>query len=166
MTEPRWLDEDEQRTWRAYVAAVALVERTLDRQLQRDSGMPHTYYMVLAMLSEAPGRQARMSWLADVTSSSPSRLSHAVARLEERGWVRRERDSTDRRGSVAGLTQAGWEALVAAAPGHVAQVRSTLFDPLTREQVGQLEQILSAVLSGPESDETAQECAPDDLVAT
>ena len=70
----------------------------LDRQLQRDADMPHAYFEVLVRLSEAPDRSLRMSELADLTLSSRSRLSHAVARLEERGWVVR----TPARPTVAG----------------------------------------------------------------
>lgn len=137
----RWLAADEQRAWRAFLRAAATVDEALDRQLQRDAGMPHAYYQVLAMLSEAAGRTLRMSELAQITTSSASRLSHAVARLEEKGWVRRERHPTDRRGALAVLTDAGWDALVAAAPGHVAAVRATVFDRLEPEQVAQLRAI-------------------------
>jgi DNA-binding MarR family transcriptional regulator len=136
--EPRWLDDEEQQAWRAFLRAAARIDEALDRQLQRDAGMPHTYYQVLAMLSEAPGRSLRMSELAGLTTSSPSRLSHAVARLEEKGWVRREPHPTDRRGAVAVLTDDGWDVLVAAAPGHVAAVREAVFDRLSRQQVRQL----------------------------
>jgi DNA-binding MarR family transcriptional regulator len=135
---PRWLSEEEQRTWRAFLAFQARLETELDRQLQRDAGMPHAYYMVLAMLSEAPGRALRMSRLAELTTSSPSRLSHAVARLEEKGWVRRERHQSDRRGALAVLTDEGLAAIEAAAPGHVAAVRAALFDRLGPEQVAQM----------------------------
>ena len=132
---PRWLDDDEQRAWRAFLRAASAVDEALDRQLQREAGMPHAYYQVLAMLSEVPDRTLRMSELAGLTTSSASRLSHAVARLEERGWVRREKHPTDRRGALAVLTDDGWDALVAAAPGHVAAVRAAVFDRLDAEQV-------------------------------
>lgn len=146
MVEPRWLDEDEQGAWRAYLAATRLLAEALDRELQRDAGMPHAYYEILVRLSEAPGRTLRMSALADATRSSRSRLSHAVARLEESGWVRRETCAGDRRGALAVLTDAGFAALAAAAPGHVEGVRRHLLDPLTREQVGQLAGISQALL--------------------
>ena len=142
---PRWLTDDQQRAWRALLAFVTRLDDHLDRQLQRDAGMPHAYYQVLAMLSEAPDRTLRMSQLADVTTSSPSRLSHAVARLEEKGWVRRDRHPTDRRGALAVLTDAGFDALVAAAPGHVAAVREVLFDRLDDEQVRSLRDVFEAL---------------------
>src|SRR5918998_1466072 len=129
----RWLNEEEQRTWRAFLHASRALWDTLDRELQRDAGMPHAYYEILVRLSEAPSRMLRMSDLAEATSSSRSRLSHAVARLEEYGWVRREDCPTDRRGQLAVLTDAGFRVLESAAPGHVEGVRTHLFDQLTPE---------------------------------
>ncbi|GAA3076158.1 MarR family winged helix-turn-helix transcriptional regulator [Streptosporangium carneum] len=142
----RWLDDDEQRAWRAFMGASQLVQEELDRQLQRDSGMPHAYYAILVKLSEAPERMLRMSELAAELSSSQSRLSHAVARLEERGWVRREPCAADKRVSWAVLTERGLTVLAAAAPGHVEAVRQSLFDLLDPEQVRRLTEICTAVL--------------------
>lgn len=146
MPDPRWLDAEEQRTWRAYLHATRLVQDHLDRQLQRDSGMPHAYYEILVRLSEAPDRTLRMNELADRSQYSRSRLSHAVARLEQRGWVERRQCPTDKRGLLAVLTEQGFAALAAAAPGHVEAVRRILFDPLSPEQVLQLRAICDAVL--------------------
>lgn len=148
MTDTRWLDEEEQRTWRAFLSAIRLLTEALDRELQRDADMPHTYYEILVALSEAPCRAMRMSQLADLSMSSRSRLSHAVSRLEEAGWVRREACPTDKRGSLAVLTDRGFAALEAAAPGHVGAVRRHLFDTLTPEQVGQLGDISRAIRDG------------------
>ena len=147
----RWLTDDEQRAWRAYLEATNLLFDALDRQAQTDAGMPHAYYEILVRLSEAPERALRMSDLATHTRSSRSRLSHAVARLEERGWVERRDCPTDRRGQVAVLTDVGFSALADAAHGHVEAVRTYLIDQLTPEQVGQLEAIGQAVLKGLES---------------
>ncbi|MFD6756455.1 MULTISPECIES: MarR family winged helix-turn-helix transcriptional regulator [Micromonospora] len=141
----RWLDPDEQRTWRAFLAASRALMDTLDRELQRDAGMPHAYYEILVRLSEAPERRLRMSELADVTGSSRSRLSHAVTRLEAAGWVRREDCPTDRRGQIAWLTDDGFATLAAAAPGHVEGVRRHLFDALSPAQVDQLRRISEAL---------------------
>ena len=146
--ETRWLEPDELVAWRSYVAASTLLDGALDRQLQRDAGMPHAYYQILAMLSDVPDRTLRMSELAAITQSSQSRLSHAVARLERNGWVRRKPCPEDRRSTFAQLTEEGFAALVAAAPGHVCTVRRHLFDRLSPEQVRQLHEITRAVLSG------------------
>jgi DNA-binding MarR family transcriptional regulator len=146
--EGRWLNADELAAWLSYVAATARLESALDRQLQRDSGMPHAYYQILAMLSDVPGRTLRMSDLAAITQSSQSRLSHAVAQLERRGWISRTPCPDDRRSTLATLTPAGFDALAAAAPGHVQTVREHLFDRLTCEQVQQLRDICRSVLDG------------------
>ena len=142
----RWLDDEQQRTWRAWLTVAELLPRALDAQLQRDAGISHAAYVVLAMLSEAPGRSRRMSDLARRANQSQSRLSHTVARLEERGWVRRERASDDGRGALAVLTDAGWDVVRSVAPGHVDAVREALFGPLTDEQVKALGEALQAVI--------------------
>ncbi len=108
--------------------------------------MPFGYYDILVMLSEAPGRARRMSDLAVATRSTRSRLSHAVARLEELGWVRREACPTDRRGWMAILADEGLAALEAAAPKHVESVRTHLFDRLSATQQTQLREICETML--------------------
>ena len=96
----------------------------VERDLQTAAGMPHGYYLILAMLSEAPDRSLRMNQLARVVWSSQSRVSHAVARLEETGWVHRSPSPGDRRGQIATLTDEGWERLIEVAPSHAETVRS------------------------------------------
>ncbi|AVH61368.1 MULTISPECIES: MarR family winged helix-turn-helix transcriptional regulator [Streptomyces] len=132
--EPRWLNDEEQRIWRAYRHATTLLEDHLDRQLQRDAGMPHIYYGLLVQLAEAPRRQLRMTELAMSAKITRSRLSHAIARLEKSGWVRREDCPSDKRGQFAILTDEGFEVLRRTAPGHVSAVRQALFDRLTPDQ--------------------------------
>lgn len=144
----RWLSADEQRAWLAWLGASELLMASLDAQLQRDAGFPHAYYAILAQLSHAPDRTLRMSDLASVVNASPSRLSHAIGKLEDRGWVTRRRCPTDRRSMLATLTDAGFAVLEEQAPGHVQAVRKALFDRLTPEQVTQLEQICNAVVDG------------------
>jgi DNA-binding MarR family transcriptional regulator len=141
----RWLDEEEQRTWRSFLTASRLLWDRVERQLQQEAGLPHAYYEILVRLSEAPGRTLRMSRLASTSLSSRSRISHAVARLEEAGWVRRVPCPSDRRGQNAELTDAGMERLRIAAPGHVEEVRSVLFDALTAPQQASLREIMDAL---------------------
>ena len=143
----RWLSEEQQQTWRAFLGAVQALQTGLDAQLQADAGMPHGYYEILVRLSEEPARQLRMSLLAETTGSSRSRVSHAVAQLEARGWVRREPCPADRRGQLAVLTDDGFRALEAAAPGHVTAVRELLVDRLTAVQLRQLRAISDAIMT-------------------
>jgi DNA-binding MarR family transcriptional regulator len=133
--QPRWLDAEEQKAWRAWLYSSLLLHDQLDRELTRETGISHAYYEILVQLSEAPGRSLRMSQLAERSLSSRSRLSHAVSRLEERGWVRRQVCEEDGRGQLAVLTDDGFAALEAAAPIHVEGVRRHLFDQLSPEQV-------------------------------
>jgi len=143
--DTRWLDEEEQRTWRSFISASRLFWDRVERQLQQGAGIPHAYYEILVRLSEAPERTLRMSQLASNSLSSRSRLSHAVARMEESGWIRRLPFAADRRGALAQLTDEGMARLEAAAPGHVEEVRSLLFDALTPAQVSALREISDAL---------------------
>jgi DNA-binding MarR family transcriptional regulator len=146
-TTTRWLSDEEQRTWRLFLQACESVFAATDAQLIRDSGLPHGYYEILVHLSEAPGRALRMTQLARASTYSKSRLSHAVTRLEERGWVLRRDCPTDRRGQIAELTDEGFAALAAAAPGHVEQVRRSLIDVLTPDQIKHLHEISAAIIA-------------------
>ncbi len=146
--EPRWLTEEEQRVWRFYMHATTLLEDHLDRQLQRDAGMPHIYYGLLVKLAESPQRRLRMTELAMHAKITRSRLSHAIARLEKNGWVRREDCASDKRGQFAVLTDEGRQVLRQAAPGHVAAVRNAMFDRLTPEQQKSLGEIMQIVAEG------------------
>jgi DNA-binding MarR family transcriptional regulator len=146
--DTRWLTDEEQRAWRHFLWASRLILEALDRQMQRDSGMPHTYYVILAMLSEAPDRTMTMGQLAEAVRSSPSRLSHAVSRLEEAGLVTRAKHAPDRRTTLAQLTDEGFEVLAAAAPGHVEAVRHYMFDRLTPEQLKVLSDVFATLHEG------------------
>jgi DNA-binding MarR family transcriptional regulator len=148
MNGTRWLSAEEQRAWRAYLESTLLLFDMLDRQMQQDSGMPHGYYEILVRLSECDERRMRMSELAVRTRSSRSRLSHAVARLEDRGWVERLDCPTDRRGQVAHLTDKGFGVLAAAAPAHVDAVRKHVIDQLTPAQIAALTEIGTAIITG------------------
>ncbi|MES4886765.1 MarR family transcriptional regulator [Streptomyces sp. NPDC096012] len=149
----RWLTDEEQRVWRAYLHATTLLEDHLDRQLQRDAGMPHIYYGLLVGLAEAPRRRLRMTELARNAKITRSRLSHAIARLEKSGWVRREDCPSDKRGQFAVLTEEGVEVLRRTAPGHVTAVRQALFDRLSPEQQKALGEIMEIVAEGLQPDE-------------
>lgn len=125
-----WLSEPQQEAWKAVVGLASLLPGPLDAQLQRDSGLTLFEYMVLSSLSMQPGRRARMSSLARLASGSLSRLSNVVKRLQDRGLVNRSADPDDGRFTVATLTDAGWDVVVAAAPGHVDAVRRHVLAPL------------------------------------
>ncbi|ADG75141.1 transcriptional regulator, MarR family [Cellulomonas flavigena DSM 20109] len=145
-TDPHWLSPAELRAWLGLVAVAELLPAQLDSQLQRDAGLTHYEYQVLAMLSEASGRTLRMSALAQRTNATLPRLSHVVKRLESRGLVERTPSPDDRRATDAHLTAAGWDLVVDTAPGHVATARDLVVDALSPEQVTQLEDLMRTLL--------------------
>src|SRR3954465_14821319 len=146
LTAPRWLDAEEQQAWRAWLFSAQLLQDRLDRELTSETGISHAYYEILVALSETPERMMRMSELADRCLSSRSRLSHAVSRLEERGWVPRAVWSEAGRGQLAVLTDDGFAALEAAAPVHVESVRTHLFDQLSPAQIAAMRDIGETLL--------------------
>lgn len=148
-----WLDADERRAFMALIAMVAHLDAALDAQLRRDADVSHFAYTVLAMLSESPGRTLRMSRLAVLAQGSLPRLSQVVARLEDKGWVRRTPDPTDGRFTLAILTDAGYDKVVATAPDHVREVRRLVFDALTKAQVKQLTTIGTRIMHAIDPDD-------------
>ena len=142
----KWLTKEDLAAWVRPVAVLELLPGGLDGQLRRDANLTNFEYYVLAMLSEAPERTLRMTGLAAQTNATLPRLSHVVRRLEDRGLVERFPCPEDGRATNARLTSAGWRKVQQAAPGHVANVRQHVIDPLTPEQLGQLTRIADAVL--------------------
>ena len=142
---PRWLDDDQQQAWRQLAAVMLKLPSELDRQLQRDAGLSHFEYWVMALLSEADARRLRLSDLAAQANASLSRLSHVVTRLERRGWVRRAPSPDDARTTLAVLTDDGLAQVTAAAPGHVEAVQQLVFDALDREDVADLARLCGVI---------------------
>lgn len=141
-----WLSGDEREAWLAVAALAVKLPAALDAQLQADHGLSFFEYMVLAMLSEQDERALQMSELAEVTSASLSRLSHAARRLEGQGFIRRERVPGSGRRTVALLTDAGQAKVEAAAPEHVRTARSLVIDVVSVEDLAALGRVGRAVL--------------------
>lgn len=147
MAETRWLTDEEQAAWRKLAAVIIRLPAALEGQLQREAGISHFEYWVLALLSEAPERSLRLRTLADRANASLSRLSHVVTRLEKRGWVCRRPAPTDARSVQAVLTDAGYDKVVASAPGHVTAVRAMVFDGLDADDIHDLARVCDALLT-------------------
>jgi len=143
--EPRWLSRPEADAWLGVATIAVQLTGVLDAQLQRDSEIGFFEYSVLSWLSMAPDRTVRMSELAELSKGSLSRLSNVVKRLEQRDLVRRVSDPTNGRYTNAVLTDAGWDCVVQAAPGHVNAVRQFIFDPLSAAQVDALGEIAGLI---------------------
>jgi DNA-binding MarR family transcriptional regulator len=133
-----WLTPAELDSWLSVVRLFSWLPWSIDQQLRRDANLGMVEYQVMARLSQSPERTLRMGLLADLANSSLSRLSHLVKRLEARGLVRREPDPADGRFTNASLTDEGFQVLAAAAPRHVAHVRSLVIDALSAEQLRRL----------------------------
>ncbi|MGN0064261.1 MAG: MarR family winged helix-turn-helix transcriptional regulator [Nocardioides sp.] len=150
MPEPtddvRWLTADEHTAWLATAALMIRLPAALDSQLVRDSGLTFFEYMVLVALSEAEDRTLQMSVLAEMASSSLSRLSHAASRLEDQGLLTRCRVPGAGRRTAATLTDTGYAAVAAAAPGHVRRVRDLLIDRLSPDDLAALGRAGRAVM--------------------
>jgi DNA-binding MarR family transcriptional regulator len=131
----RWLSADQIEAWLAFFGAAALLNRRLDQQLKDDAGLTHVQYEVMARLSEAPDRELRMTELADTLYTSQSGTTYQIAQLEKAGLVRRRQCLGGPRAVYAVLTDAGFEVLKRAAPGHVNTVRELLIDVLTPEEL-------------------------------
>lgn len=147
MAEPRWLTDAEAQSWVCTIAMMMKVPAMLECQLQRDAGISHFDYGILVQLSEAPDNRLQMSSLAGLANGSLSRLSHAVKKLEQRGWVVRSLNPADRRLTDATLTAAGRAKLEATAPGHVASVRRLIVDALSPAQLQQLGKLSRTIVA-------------------
>ena len=143
--EIRWLDSEEQGSWRAYVMGTELLQHQLDRELREEHEISFTEYEVLVRLSETEDRRMRMALLAESMSHSRSRVTHTIARMEEADFVRRQPCESDGRGVEAVLTEDGHRKLVEAAPTHVRGVRKHLVDIASREDFAALGRIFNEV---------------------
>jgi DNA-binding MarR family transcriptional regulator len=147
MTDTPWLDDAQRLAWVRFAAVLELLPRSLDAQLERDEQLSHFDYYCLAMLSEAPRRTLRMTALAGMTNATLPRLSRVMNRLEDASYVRREPCPGDRRATNVVLTEAGWDKVVGAAPGHVRHVRELVIDALEPVQIAQLSAISARLLA-------------------
>ncbi|MFF9780025.1 MarR family winged helix-turn-helix transcriptional regulator [Streptomyces sp. NPDC013978] len=142
------LTPEEQHIWRMYLDVSRLIVEHVDRRLQQDARIRPVHYALLARLAEAPHRQLRMAELAERAGVSPSRLSHAMVRLEYCGWVRRETCTSDRRGQLAVLTEEGHTVVTRTEPLHSEAVRQALFGWLSSEQRQALGEITESLARG------------------
>jgi DNA-binding MarR family transcriptional regulator len=143
-TAPKWLTPSEMVAWRRYIIASRQLLAALDADLkEHDLTLPD--YEILALLSDAPDRQMRMSELAKIALLSRSRLSHRMKVMEKAGWLKREPCPVDKRGYFAVMTPKGWKAIVAAAPDHVESVRSRFLDHITKADQQVIAQIFERI---------------------
>ncbi|MFC6045690.1 MarR family winged helix-turn-helix transcriptional regulator [Nocardioides hankookensis] len=140
-----WLDEDQQRSWRALIVGMTLLLDRLDDDLRRSCDLSLVEYEILVRLSESDGRQMRMAQLADALAHSRSRVTHTITRMERAGLVVRSSSPEDGRGVVASMTDKGYDLLGRMAPVHVNGVREHLVDLASREDFAALGRVMDAV---------------------
>lgn len=140
-----WLDDHQQRVWRLWLDVTNGLPALLNKQLARDTDLSLQDFEVLVSLSEAPDQSMRVVAMADAMHWERSRLSHQLTRMEKRGLVRRESCCADGRGQLVRLSDAGWDAVVAAAPGHADTVRRVIFGGLNMDHLDELEKILNHI---------------------
>lgn len=143
--EPRWLDDQQQQSWRALVMGMTLLTGRLDDDLRRACDLSLVEYEILVRLSEAEGRRLRMAQLADALAHSRSRVTHTVTRMERAGLVTRDKSAEDGRGVVCQMTDHGWALIQRVAPLHVAGVRDNLVDLVSPEDFAALGRVMNAV---------------------
>jgi DNA-binding MarR family transcriptional regulator len=141
----RWLDADQQASWRSFVVGITLLLDRLDADLQHDFDLSLTEYEILVRLSERDDRQMRMAQLADALAHSRSRVTHTVSRMERAGLVVRCASPEDGRGIVCRLTDQGYAVLTEAAHVHVNGVRDYLVDLVSPEDFAALGRVMDAV---------------------
>lgn len=157
MTPPRWLNERENRAWRAFHHVSNDLAATLERQLVQESGLSSADYELLVVLSETDGHRLRARELRNQVSWDRSRLAHQVRRMEKRGLLRRTECETDARGTMVELTEQGLESIRSAAPGHLAAVRRYFIDLLSPDELDLLTTIGERVLDNIRREQQAQE---------
>ena len=139
MTEDTpWLSNEERDAWVSLTSLLVALPQAIDGQLKRDSGLNFFEYSIMSGLSREKGHAMQLSTLAQLAAGSLSRISHAVSRLEQQGWVQRRACSGEARAVEAVLTKAGLAKLVEAAPAHVREARRLVVDvlsPAEREQL-------------------------------
>jgi DNA-binding MarR family transcriptional regulator len=141
----QWLDENEQRSWRALLMGMTLLLDRLDDDLRRACDLSLVEYEILVRLSERENRQMRMAQLADALAHSRSRVTHTISRMEHAGLVLRASSPEDGRGVVATMTDKGYELLVRMAHIHVNGVRDHLVDLVSPEDFQAVGRVMNAV---------------------
>ena len=140
-----WLNDSQQRAWLSFMRVYHRMEYEMNSHLQAECGMSLGDYTVLNALSNAPRRRMQLTSLATMIGWERSRLSHHLPRMARRGLVDTVPSDTDGRATDAVLSDAGWKALRAAAPRHVARVRQLFFGEIEAADQDELARILTAV---------------------
>jgi DNA-binding MarR family transcriptional regulator len=165
VAEARWLDEAQQRAWRAFQIMQARMNAQLARDLSAHSELSYQDYMVLVVLTGQPDGQARLFQVARDLGWEKSRASHQVTRMADRGLVEKLKSCDDGRGAVVSVTALGRERIEAAAPSHVEAVRRLFIDRLSSRQLNAVADVALIVLAAVVAEEEAEPARSEDCPA-
>lgn len=142
-----WLEDRDADVWHTLWTFVSWVPASLDENLKNKEHMGLPDYMTLLAIAQADGHTTTMSNLAHATMMSPSRLSHVMDRLEQRGFTERNRSALDRRSTFASLTSEGVEFVVRVTPVVISHLRETIFETVTPEEAEQMKTIMAKIMA-------------------
>ena len=141
------LSDRERMVWRRYNALLTTVPGMLDERMRAATGLSRFHFTLLETLQSRPDRQLLLSEVARAADSSLSRLSHAIAKLQEAGLVAREPSETDRRASWAILTPAGERVVQEGRDAFESLVREVLLERIPEERRDDAIALLNSLLS-------------------
>ena len=134
-------------SWRQMMLMAFQLSGELGRQLSAKCGLSYQDYLVLAVLKDREDGRIRANELGRELGWEKSRVSHHVARMTERGFVRRETFASDKRGALAVITAKGREAIEAAASVHDAVVRDHFLAHVQKDELGVISDVAQRVLA-------------------
>lgn len=141
----RWLTDDEQKLWRAYLESNFRLRKLLNDDLEQNAGFDHLTYEIFVRLSESDNYSMRMTDLAKSVSANKSKLTYRVNELEKQGLVARKVCDEDGRGHWCVLTDKGYSLLEEAAPGHVDAVLNNFMSAIDPSEVSHLTDVLESI---------------------
>jgi DNA-binding MarR family transcriptional regulator len=142
------LDDTKLEAWRLFITAHARIIEAIDKELDEAEEMPLNWYDILIELYEAEGRRLRLHELAQRVVLSRSSITRLVDQLEDKGYLERQADPEDRRGSYAAITTAGEDALRKAWPHYAAAIERHFGRFLSEEEAALLVTVLGGLEIG------------------
>jgi DNA-binding MarR family transcriptional regulator len=128
--------------WVSFLRAHAAMTRQLSTELSEAHCLTLNDFDVLAQLARGPAHGLKRAELAERVLLTPSGITRLLDGLERSGYVGKGECATDARVTYAVLTDEGREKLRTASKTHLASVRALLTESFTRQELGQLAELL------------------------
>ena len=144
-SSPRALDPTELGAYFALIEVSSLLRHTVEQQLREVGDLSYVQFQLLATLGDSTSGSQRMTDLADGVVYSRSGLTYQAQSLEQRGLVTRAPSVDDERGTTVTITQQGRDVLAKVFPGHIAVLDELLIEPLSRDDIESLADVLGRV---------------------